>query len=165
MGVSLIAAMANNRVIGLDNKMPWRLPADLAHFKQITLGKPIIMGRKTFDSIGRPLPGRDNIVLTRNDSWSASGVVVKSSLEDALNHCDGSAEVMIIGGAKVYEQALPIANAMYLTFIELDTPGDAFFPRWSNECWVEERSQRYVSCEQNPYDYRFTQWRREKIKR
>lgn len=155
LSVSLIAAMAKDRVIGMNNKMPWHLPADLMHFKKVTLGKPIIMGRKTFDSIGRPLPGRENIVLTRNPRWSVSGVTTKPSLESALDYCEDESEVMIIGGANVYAQAIPFANRMYLTFIDLDVSGDAYFPFWMSDQWTECFSESHDPCEKNPYAYRF----------
>ena len=122
--ISLIAAMANNRVIGKDNDMPWHMPADLAHFKKVTLGKPVIMGRKTFESIGRPLPGRTNIVITRNLDWQHDGVEVVDSPEQALAKVAGVDEVMIIGGGNIYQQFLPQAENLSLHFIDLDVDGD-----------------------------------------
>ena len=128
--IAMIAAMANNRVIGADNAMPWHLPADLAHFKRTTLGKPVIMGRKTYESIGRALPGRLNIVITRDDQYSLEDATVVHSPEEALalaNEQD-TPEVMIIGGGNIYQQFLPQASTLYLTFIDLDVAGDTQFP-------------------------------------
>lgn len=137
MNISLIAAMAHHRVIGKNNQMPWHLPADLKHFKAITTGKPIIMGRKTFEAIGKPLPQRLNIVLTTNPDWSAAGVTVVHSWEQALLACDSATEVMVIGGAQLYEQTLPKATHLYLTFIDVEVEGDAFFPEWDGREWIE----------------------------
>ena len=128
MIISMIVAMAHDRVIGLDNKMPWHLPADLQHFKKTTLGKPVIMGRKTYDSIGRALPGRLNIVVSRDSSLNIAGVTCVTSVEQALAAAEGVEEVMIIGGATIYEHFLSVANRLYLTFIDLETKGDTRFP-------------------------------------
>ena len=145
--LALIAARARNGVIGLDNRMPWHLPEDLAYFKRVTLGKPVVMGRKTFESIGRPLPGRLNIVVTRNPDWQAAGVQVAHSLDAALALAAAAApeEIMLIGGAELYRQALPQADVLYLTEIDAEFAGDAFFPevdlaRWRIDC--EEAGQR-----------------------
>ena len=115
----MIAAMAHNRVIGKDNDMPWHLPADLQHFKKVTLGKPVLMGRKTFESIGRPLPGRRNIVISRNSDYNKEGIEVVGSVEAALELVKDSDEVMVIGGGHIYELFLPFAERLYLTFIDL----------------------------------------------
>ena len=128
MKISMIAAMANNRIIGNDNKMPWHLPADLQHFKQVTMSKPVIMGRKTFESIGRPLPGRQNIIISRNEAYSVPGIEVVKSPEEALALVSNVDEVMIIGGGNIYKQFLDKATTLYLTFIELDVAGDTQFP-------------------------------------
>lgn len=136
--LSMIVAMSKNRVIGRDNQLPWHLPADLKHFKAVTMGKPIVMGRKTFESIGRPLPGRPNIVLTRDRAWTAKDVSVFSSMEDALQNLGDHAEVMIIGGAQIYSALLSRADRLYLT--EIDTlvdGGDAFFPDLDDAEWTE----------------------------
>ena len=124
----MIAAMANNRVIGLDNKMPWHLPADLQHFKKVTTGKPVIMGRKTFESIGRPLPGRRNIIITRNSEYQAEGIETVTTPEAALELVVDVEEVMIIGGGNIYQQFLERTERLYLTFIDLDVEGDTQFP-------------------------------------
>lgn len=124
----MIAAMANNRVIGKDNDMPWHLPADLQHFKKVTLGKPVIMGRKTFESIGRALPGRRNIVISRNLDYTQEGIEVVTSPEAALSAVEDSDEIMIIGGGHIYDIFLPYAQRLYLTFIDLEVEGDTQFP-------------------------------------
>lgn len=128
MMISMIAAMAHDRVIGLDNQMPWHLPADLAHFKRVTLGKPVLMGRKTFESIGRPLPGRRNLVISRNPDYRADGVEVIDSVEAALALLADSdvAELMVIGGGHLYGQLLPRADRLYLTRIDLAGGGYPF---------------------------------------
>lgn len=135
--LTLVVAMARGRVIGTDNAMPWHLPEDLKHFKAVTLGKPIIMGRKTWDSIGRPLPGRRNIVVTRNEAWQADGAEVAHSLEEALGLVADCAEACVIGGAELYRQALPLADRLSLTEIDLEVAGDAFFPAWDDGIWQE----------------------------
>ncbi|HDU8493420.1 TPA: type 3 dihydrofolate reductase, partial [Aeromonas hydrophila] len=137
MMISMIAAMAHDRVIGLDNQMPWHLPADLAHFKRVTLGKPVLMGRKTFESIGRPLPGRRNLVISRNPDYRADGVEVIDSVEAALALLAGSdvAELMVIGGGHLYGQLLPRADRLYLTRIDLAVEGDTRFPAFDEGDW------------------------------
>ena len=141
--MALIAAVAENGVIGNKNTIPWRLPSDFAHFKRMTLGKPLIMGRKTFESIGRPLPGRTNIVVSRQPGYQPDGVLVISSLEAALDHAqsiaaaDGAGEVMIGGGSQIYSEALPVADRLYLTWVELKPEGDAYFPPVNWPEWVE----------------------------
>lgn len=133
--ISLIAAMDKNRVIGNDGGIPWHLPSDLQHFKAMTLGKPMIMGRATFDSIGRALPGRRNIVLSRQPGVVCKGCDVYSNLDDALASTDPNDEVMIIGGATLYKLCLPKASRMYLTLIDTSVPGDTYFPQWSSDEW------------------------------
>ncbi len=143
--ISIIAAMAEDqRVIGVSNTLPWHLPEDLKHFRKMTSGHPILMGRKTYESIGRPLPKRENIIITRNTNYQANGCVIKHSLEEAIAHCSNSGEVFIIGGAELYKQALSIADRMYLTEIIIQPPdsflitfeGDAHFPEFSNAEWT-----------------------------
>lgn len=136
MTLSLVVAMAKNRVIGRDGRLPWRLPADLKHFRRVTMGKPIVMGRKTFDSIGRPLDGRENIVITRNPDFRPPGVTAVSSVDDALNTASAD-EVMVIGGATIYEQLLPRADRIYLTLIHRTFEGDACFPEFDENEWRE----------------------------
>ena len=131
--ISLIVAHDKNRVIGYENKMPWHLPGDLQYFKEMTMGKPIIMGRKTFESIGRPLPGRRNIVITRNKQYHSDGIEIVSSLDEALMLTKNDEEVMIIGGEQIFRLALPLANRLYITQINAEFNGDTFFP--SYEGW------------------------------
>lgn len=141
VAVALIAAVAENGVIGNHGTIPWRLPGDFAHFRRMTMGKPLIMGRKTFESIGRPLPGRTNIVVSRHAGYQPDGVIVISSLEAALEHAqaiakaDRANEVMIGGGAEIYRQAMPFADRMYLTVVALQPEGDTFFPQIDFEQW------------------------------
>ncbi len=126
--ISLIAAMAENRVIGLGNAIPWHLPADMKRFRAITMGHPVIMGRKTFESIGRPLAGRKTIILTRNRDYGAVGCLIAGSLREALAECAGADEVFICGGGEVYREALPLASRIYLTVIHGEIEGDTLFP-------------------------------------
>jgi dihydrofolate reductase len=154
--ISLIAAMAKDRVIGKDNDMPWYLPADLQHFKKVTLGKPVVMGRRTFESIGRPLPGRKNIVITRNEQWSHDGVDVVSSPAMAMSLVADVEEVMIIGGGKIYEQFLPKADSLYLTFIDLNVDGDTRFPDWTKVGnWQQVEQESHKPDEKNTFAYEF----------
>ena len=154
--ISLIAAMAEDRVIGKDNDMPWHLPADLQHFKRVTLGKPVIMGRKTFESIGRPLPGRKNIVITRSQNWTSNGVEVVNSPDNALKLVKDAEEVMIIGGGNIYRQFLSLADTLYLTFIDLKVEGDTQFPDWKQfGSWAEIERQDFAADEKNPHPYQF----------
>ena len=153
--ISLIVAMANNRVIGKDKEMPWHLPADLAHFKAKTLGKPIVMGRKTYESIGRPLPGRLNIVMSRNKDYAIEGCTVVSSLEEALVLVKNVEEVMIIGGGYLYEEALPLADKLYLTFIDLEVHGDTLFPDYEKLPLTEITREKHLKDDKNPYNYEF----------
>lgn len=147
---ALIVAAARNGVIGRDNGLPWHLPADLKHFRAVTLGKPVIMGRKTFQSIGRPLPGRDNIVISHARSWTADGITIVPTLEAALTaartaaSARGASEAMIIGGAQIYALALPLADRVYLTEIDLSPSGDTHFPAIDPKLWQE------VSRESHP---------------
>ena len=147
--------MTRNRVIGRDNALPWRLPADLQHFKATTMGKPVLMGRKTFDSIGRPLPGRVNLVLTRDVHWQAPGIVVAHSIEDALARASEAPEVAGIGGAEIFRLLLPLASRIHLTRIEADIPGDTFFPALDATQWIEVERQRRPADERNAYDMEF----------
>lgn len=154
--ISMIAAMAKDRVIGKDNDMPWHMPADLAHFKKVTMGKPVIMGRKTFESIGRPLPGRTNIVITRNSEWSHEGVEVAASPQDAMLLVADVEEVMVIGGGNIYQQFLSQVSTLHLTFIELEVEGDTRFPNWLEVGdWQQVTSEKHAADEKNAYDYEF----------
>ncbi|MCW8333218.1 type 3 dihydrofolate reductase [Vibrio sp. SCSIO 43135] len=154
MIISMIAAMADNRIIGKDNQMPWHLPEDFAWFKRCTMGKPVVMGRKTYDSIGRPLPGRKNIVISRDPELKIDGVETSTSIEQALSLVDGVEEVMIIGGGSIYESCLPKANRLYLTHINLQVNGDTQFPSWG-ENWKETHRESYSADDKNAYDMDF----------
>ncbi|XVX18936.1 dihydrofolate reductase [Actinomycetota bacterium] len=141
--ITLIAALGTNRVIGKDGDMPWHLPEDLKHFKATTMGHPMVMGRKTFEAIGRPLPGRRTIVITRDTQWSRPEVEVAHSLADALFLAGPADEVFIVGGGQVYAEAMPFAQRMVLTEIDAAPEGDTFFPEWDRTQWHEStREQR-----------------------
>lgn len=156
MKISMIVAMAKDRVIGLDNKMPWHLPGDLQFFKRVTLGKPIIMGRKTFLSIGRPLPGRLNIVLTRDEKLQIDGVTCVQTIDQALTLVKDVNEVMIIGGATIYKQFLAQATRLYLTHIDLTVEGDTVFPDYLAVAdWQEIEREEHDADEKNVYNYQF----------
>lgn len=156
MTIALIAAMGRNRVIGRGGALPWRLPADLRHFRRLTTGKPVLMGRKTFESIGRPLPERTNIVITRRFGYHAEGCVVFSDLEAAFEAFRNSPELMVIGGGSIYGQALPRASRIYLTVINADFDGDAFFPQIDMSSWRETARSDHAADSNNGYDYSFT---------
>jgi len=163
--LAMIAALADNRVIGLDNRMPWHLPADLKHFKAMTLGKPIIMGRKTWDSLGRPLPGRLNLVVSRQLDLQLEGAETFTNLDAALIRAEqwareqGVEELMLIGGAQLYAQALDQAQRLYLTRIEATPDGDAFFPNFDEAEWQRSDCQPHPAEGETP-GYRFETWQR-----
>ncbi|QWZ84304.1 type 3 dihydrofolate reductase [Aeromonas sp. FDAARGOS 1404] len=162
MKISMIAAMAHDRVIGKDNQMPWHMPADLAHFKRVTLGKPVLMGRKTFESIGRPLPGRRNLVISRNPDYQAEGIEVVGSVEAALALLAGSSveELMVIGGGHLYAEMLPSADCLYLTQIDLAVEGDTRFPAFDDGQWQRVDCESHPADEKNPHPYSFETWQR-----
>ena len=153
--LSLIWAMARNSVIGKNNTLPWRIPADLRYFRQITTGHPIIMGRKNYEDIGKPLPGRTNIVVTRQKAYSAPGCCVVNSVEQALDTAGAGSEVFVIGGADIYRQMLDIANRLYITEIDADIEGDTYFPEFDRTLWREARRERHEADELNPHTYSF----------
>lgn len=156
MIISMIAAMAKNRVIGADNKMPWHLPADLKHFKATTLGKPVIMGRNTYESIGKALPGRTNIVISRDINLQLADAITVSDVEAALLAVKESGEVMIIGGGAIYNTFLPLCHRLYLTEIELEVDGDTYFPDYLKSFkWQESVAELRLADEKNPYNCRF----------
>ena len=155
MIISLIAAMDRNRLIGAGNRLPWRLPADMRHFRQLTLGKPVLMGRRTFESIGKPLPKRTNIILTRDPHFSASGCIVAHSVDGALRKATGCEEVMIIGGYSIYEQFLDRAKRFYLTQIHESFRGDVYFPAFELGDWREVRRIKREPDTDNPHSYDF----------
>lgn len=154
MKLSIVVAMDENGLIGADNRLPWHLPADLKHFKALTMGHPILMGRRTHESIGRALPGRQNIVLTHRPGYRAEGCTVVNDLKQAYGAA-GKQELMMIGGAKVYEQVLPSARRIYLTRIHHAFEGDTFFPETDWPEWHETRREDHAPDERNPYDYSF----------
>ena len=163
--VSLIVAATRNQVIGLENQMPWHLPADLRYFKQCTLGKPIIMGRKTWESLGRPLPGRLNIVISRQADAELDGAEVFADLASAIERGQewaaqqGVDEVMVIGGGQIYQQAIALAQRVYLTRIELELEGDTFFPVLDAEDWQQISAQAHPAQDTEP-GYTFEVWQR-----
>ena len=155
--LSLLAAMANNRVIGRNNALPWRLPADLKRFKALTMGQIIVMGRKTYESIGRPLPGRINIIVTRQPDLSVAGVTVTRSVEEALTACliHPDKEIFIIGGAELYQQTLKHCQRLYLTEVQKAFEGDAFFPEFDRSDWHEIVREKHVQEEGEKLEYHF----------
>lgn len=169
--LSMIVATADNNVIGKDNTMPWHLPADLAYFKKVTLGKPIIMGRKTFESIGMALPGRRNIIISRDENYTpngkgAEGIDVVTSVEQALALVDGSngsdavEEIMVIGGGAIYKHCLPNADRLYITHINASIDGDTQFPDYSDGSWKKTHNELRISDEKNAYDLDFCVYER-----
>lgn len=155
MIVSLIVAMDRKGVIGANGQLPWRLPADLRHFKAVTMGKPIVMGRRTHESIGRVLPGRENIVLTRDPDYRRDGCTVLHGIAEVLTHCAAAEEVMIMGGADVYRQMLGRARRIYLTEVHADVAGDAVFPQFDRRQWRETERQDFLGDKANEYPYSF----------
>ncbi|HDP90015.1 MAG TPA: type 3 dihydrofolate reductase [Thioalkalivibrio sp.] len=155
MKITLIGAMARDRVIGKDNQLIWHLPADLQHFKRLTMGKPMIMGRSTYESIGRPLPGRLNIVVTRDQNLQIEGCTVVHGLDAALEAAGEAEEVMVIGGQKLFDQYLPRADRLELTIIDARFDGDTYFPEYSMQEWEEVARAEHEADEKNPYPYTF----------
>ncbi|MBA3755155.1 MAG: dihydrofolate reductase [Nitrosomonas sp.] len=157
--LSILVAMARNRVIGQNNKLPWHLPADLKHFKCLTMGQTIVMGRKTYESIGRPLPGRTNIIITRQKSYEVPGAIVANSIEDALLMCEEigttDREHFIIGGEELFRQTLGVCQRMYVTEIQRDFKGDTFFPEFDSEDWEEIQRDKHFSDSDNNMEYHF----------
>ena len=151
---SMVVAMARNRVIGRDNRLPWRLPADLAYFKQVTMGHPVVMGRRTYESIGNALPGRKNIVVSRNRAFSAPGCTVVGSLDEAWRAAGDAAEVSVIGGTSLFAETLPIADRIHLTEVEADVPGDTFFPQFDRSQWSEREVARHAADERHEHPFR-----------
>lgn len=162
MIVSLLLAASENNVIGKDNALPWHLPDDLKYFKNLTWGLPILMGRKTFESIGKPLPGRKSIVITRDKEWGHDGVAVVHSIEEGIGKAEGfgALEIFVIGGAQIFNTALPTANRIYLTRIHHRFDGDVFFPEISEDEWALTSSRFCAADEKNVYDHTFQVWER-----
>ncbi|NBI28007.1 dihydrofolate reductase [Chengkuizengella marina] len=157
--LSIIFAMDQNRLIGKDNQLPWRLPADLAFFKTTTLQHPVVMGRKTYESIGRPLPKRKNIILTQNKNFKAEGCTVVNTIEEALKQCNDE-ENFVIGGSEIYKLFLPYVNKLYVTQIEHVFDGDSYFPEIDEKIWEQTSKVRGIKDEKNPYDYYFITYER-----
>lgn len=160
MRVSLIAALAENRVIGRNNTLPWRLPADLKRFRRLTTGHPVILGRKNYESIGRPLPERTNIVVTRDRGYRAPGCVVVDSLDAAYAAAGDAAEIFIIGGAELYAQTLARADRLYLTLVHAMVPGDTYFPEFDRAEWVEIERERREPDADHAHAYSFVTYDR-----
>ena len=155
MIISIIAGMDKNRLIGQGNRLPWRLPADMKHFRRYTVGKPVLMGRKTFESIGKALPKRTNIILTRDRGYRAEGCIVTHSIEEALHTATACEEIMIIGGASIYDLFLPRADRLYLTYVHDCFDGDIYFPPFDVADWQEVKRVDYQPDEKNPHPYSF----------
>lgn len=156
MKISMIAAMTEQRVIGIKNSLPWKLPNDMKWFREKTMGKPIVMGRKTFESFGaKALPGRTNIIITRDENYEAADSIVVHSIDDALVAAGEAEEVMIIGGASFYEQMLPKADRLYLTFVHAELKGDAWFPEINNNDWNKTEKISHRKDDKNQYAHTF----------
>jgi len=158
MNITLIAAVAENSAIGKGNKMLWHLPDDFRYFRRNTLGHSVVMGRRTFESIGKPLPGRRNIVLTRQADWMAEDVDVANSVNDVLTYCRDEREIFVIGGADLYRQMLPLAQKILLTRVHASPDGDAFFPEISEAEWTLARQEHHPKDERHAYDFTFEVW-------
>lgn len=161
MTISFVVAASDNNVIGKNNQLLWHLPNDLKFFKNTTWGFPVIMGRKTFESVNKPLPGRTNIVITRQTDWTRDQVIVVPSLEAALEaavEATHAKEVFVIGGGEVYKQALPITDVIYLTRVHATLEGDAFFPELDANDWVLDWEEVFAADDKHKYDYRFQKW-------
>ena len=151
---TLVVAMARNRVIGRDNQLPWRLPDEIAYFKKVTMGHPIVMGRRTYESIGRPLPGRMNIVVTHNRGYAAPGCTVVGSLDEAWRAAGDADEVCVIGGTSLFRESLPIADRIHLTEVEAEVPGDTYFPDFDRGQWRETEIERHAADARHAYPFR-----------
>lgn len=151
--IYLVAAVAANGIIGAKGKLPWHLPGELQHFKRLTMGHPIIMGRRTWESLGRPLPGRENIVVTTTPGYEAPGAALASSLDAALALCLGESVVFVIGGTRLFEAALPHARGMVLTEIQRDYEGDTLFPAWDRAQWRETQREAHAAPDGTRFDY------------
>jgi dihydrofolate reductase len=151
--IVLVAAVAANGTIGANGKLPWHLPEDLQHFKRVTLGHPVVMGRKTWESLKGPLPGRENIVITRQAGYQASGAAVASSLDAALALCAGESVVCVIGGEQIFEEALPLAAGLIMTEIKQDFAGDARFPDYDRSRWREKQREAHTAANGMRFDF------------
>ena len=157
MIISLLVAMDENRGIGKDNRLPWRLSSDMKRFRELTMGHHILVGRKTFESIGKPLPGREIIVVTRNERFRPQGCLTAASVEEGIRLAQerGEGELFICGGAEIYARTLPLADRMYLTLVHAVVDADTFFPEWKSDEWIEEESSRQEANEKNQYPFTF----------
>ena len=160
MSVSIIVAMAQNRTIGVNNTLPWRCPEDLKHFKALTMGHHMIMGRKTFDSIGKPLPGRTTVIVTRNDALKVDGCLVAHSLSEAIKLCASDTDIFIVGGADIYAQSMALAATLYITEIQEDVDGDAHFPEFDRNAWQVTAREVRSQTEPQALEYHFVTYRR-----
>jgi dihydrofolate reductase len=151
---SLVVAVARNGVIGKDNHLPWRLPDEMAYFKRVTMGHPVVMGRRTWESLGRPLPGRKNIVVTHQRDFEAAGATVVHSLDEAWKAAEGAEEVSVIGGTALFEETLPFADRIHYTEVEADVEGDTFFPPFDRSQWTEREIERHPADERHAYPFR-----------
>lgn len=158
--ISVIVAVASNGIIGGGNNMLWHITEDLRRFKRITSGHPVIMGRKTFEAIGKPLPGRLNIVITRQKEYAHEGITVVGSLHEAINMFDPEEEIFVTGGGQIYAQALPLATKLYLTTVMHDYEGDTKFPEWNRDEWLEVNREYHEHGEKYPYPFEYTDWMR-----
>ncbi|PHS27143.1 MAG: type 3 dihydrofolate reductase [Methylophaga sp.] len=155
MKIALIVATDQQGLIGKDNDLPWHLSADLQYFKKVTMGKPIIMGRNTHESIGKALPGRKNIIITKNKKYKAEDCIIVHSKEEALNECKDEDEVMVMGGASLYKQFLPRADKLYLTLVHANLEGDTWFPQWYQNEWQQISREHHLADDKNEYPYSF----------
>src|SRR3989338_5591554 len=157
--LSIIVAMASNRTIGTNNTLPWRIPSDLQHFKKLTMGHHLIMGRKTFESIGKPLPGRTTVVVSRDRSLKIDGCIVAHSLQEAVAACANDPQFFVVGGADIYAQALGLADTLYITEIQQDVIGDAWFPEFDRLGWLEVSREKHRQEMPQPLEYHFVEYR------
>lgn len=155
MDISIVVAMSSNAVIGRNGGLPWHLSADLKHFKSITMGRPIVMGRITHESIGRPLPGRENIILTRDDNYKAEGCTIINDLNDITSRFSEVEEIMIVGGSQLYAEILPLAKKLFITEVHAELEGDTYFPEFDRRQWREIERQAFKADEKNDFDYSF----------
>lgn len=160
MKISIVVAFDKNQLIGRNNQLPWHLPADLKYFKNVTMGHHLIMGRKTYDSIGKPLPGRTSVVITRQHDWKAEGCLVAHSLEDAIRLCGNQEEIFIVGGAEIFKNSLPVATDLYITKINHQFEGDTFFPEINENEWREISREDHQPDEKNKWGFSFLRFRR-----
>ena len=154
--LSLIVAMAKNRVIGADNRIPWHLPNELKLFKSLTMGHHIVMGRRTYESIGRLLPGRTTVIVTRQKDYAVEGAVVAHSVREAIDACKGDDEIFVIGGADLFRETLPVADRLYLTTVDAEPEGDTFMPAFDDSQWNETSAKSFDRDEKHAYSYRLS---------